>query len=163
MRASAAWASLTAWRLASPAFFCTLVQAVALNLMCQLGGLCAAHTRKATILQGEDVVRVAVTGFPISRCSMSAPNTVPKCLSVILAGDTAYVVFEAAAEALGLLLRIDVLTQRAAALPAAFLAMRRSQSLRTSSSLGVVSASHASCINCVLCWVHMRNVLIWTL
>jgi hypothetical protein len=33
--------------------FCTLVQAVALNLVCQLGGLCAAHTRKATILQGE--------------------------------------------------------------------------------------------------------------
>lgn len=33
--------------------FCTLLQAVALNLMCQLGGLCAAHTRKATILQGE--------------------------------------------------------------------------------------------------------------
>lgn len=29
------------------------VEGVTLNLLCQLGGLCAAHTRKATILQGQ--------------------------------------------------------------------------------------------------------------
>eukprot|EP00208_Stichococcus_sp_RCC1054_P004877 CAMPEP_0206144824 /NCGR_PEP_ID=MMETSP1473-20131121/25491_1 /ASSEMBLY_ACC=CAM_ASM_001109 /TAXON_ID=1461547 /ORGANISM="Stichococcus sp, Strain RCC1054" /LENGTH=291 /DNA_ID=CAMNT_0053540797 /DNA_START=375 /DNA_END=1246 /DNA_ORIENTATION=- len=29
------------------------LQRLALNLLCQLGGLCAEHTRKATILQGE--------------------------------------------------------------------------------------------------------------
>lgn len=28
------------------------LQRLALNLLCQLGGLCAEHTRKATILQG---------------------------------------------------------------------------------------------------------------
>lgn len=47
-------------------------------------------------------------------------------IHVFPAGDTAHAVFEAAAEALGLLLRVEVLTQRAAALPTAFLAMRRS-------------------------------------
>jgi hypothetical protein len=57
---------------------------------------------------------------------MQAPTLVLKCPCAVLIGDTAYAVFEAAAAALGLLLRIDVLTQRAAALPAAFLAMRRS-------------------------------------
>ena len=107
---------------------CTLMQAVALNLMCQLGGLCAAHTRKATILQGK------VWGF-LHRCCHRLPaqqvqhasTTYPaKVYFCFLAGDTAYAVFEAAAEALGLLLRVDVLVQRAAALPAAFLAMRRS-------------------------------------
>lgn len=44
---------------------------------------------------------------------------------MLLAGDTAHAVFEAAAEALGLLLRLEVLTQRAAGLAPAFAAMHR--------------------------------------
>jgi hypothetical protein len=99
-----------------------LLQAVALNLMCQLGGLCAAHTRKATILQGGLYVACLVEFAQQDQHTSAADTAVPpRCP----AGDTAYVAFEAAAEALGLLLRMDVLTQRATALPAAFAAMRR--------------------------------------
>lgn len=91
--------------------------------MCQLGGLCAAHTRKATILQGGLQVTCGTDPDEQHQHAFAAPRTV--LLFSRLAGDTAYVVFEAAAEALGLLLRVDVLTQRAATLPAAFVAMRR--------------------------------------
>ena len=53
------------------------LQRLALNLLCQLGGLCAEHTRKATILQGQDVKAAGSMGPRPTLLTIQLPAGLP--------------------------------------------------------------------------------------
>ena len=113
------------------------LEAIAMNLLTQLGALCAKQTRKATILQGncprsdEQLALSSAETVASWRAMIMLPAmTLCQCYASFVTGRHANSAFVALAGALGVLIRLDAILARNTSFATAFAACRWCDILR---------------------------------